>query len=295
MSDSPESIRHLDLELSDVTLHVARAGDPSGRPIVLIHGWPETSYAWRKMVPLLGDEFDLVMPDTRGMGGSSIPDSGYDKVTVAGDIVEMIERIELDRPLIVGHDWGGTIAFFVAAALQERASGLVVLDTTVPQPPGVGMSMNQGGKRWHHAFNRSALSDLLVPGREREFYGWFYTEFARHPEAIDETAFGVYMEAFADPRRSHAGFEMYRAIPQDELAAERVRAAGPLRMPVLGYGGAESWGRADEVVQSLRQFAGDVAGGSVPDSGHWIPEEQPAFLADRIRAFAHRLDAPVAS
>jgi pimeloyl-ACP methyl ester carboxylesterase len=277
-------IGHQSLRLARVALHVASTG--SGVPVVLLHGWPQTWHEWRKVIPLLAGRYRLIVPDLPGLGDSSRPESGYDKKTIAADLREMCERLELGRFHLVGHDWGGPTAFALACALPEAVRSLSILDVTIP---GIGPDISQGGRRWHHAFHMTPdLPELLVQGREREYLSWFYREFSWQRDAIGEADVDEYVRCYSRPGALRAGFEYYRNIPKDSADNRAILEAGfRLPMPVLAIGGArtEARGRGREPLQSLRAIADDVQGGTLPDCGHFIPEEQPALLAARLLEF----------
>ena len=277
-------IAHQTLRLARVALHVAGAG--SGVPLVLLHGWPQTWHAWRKLVPLLAARYRLVIPDLPGLGDSSMPADGYDKKTIAADLREMCERLELGRFHLVGHDWGGPTAFALACAMPEAVRSLAVLDVTLP---GIGPDISQGGRRWHHAFHMTPeLPEILVQGREREYLGWFYREFSWQRGAIGEADVDEYVRCYSRPGALRAGFEYYRSIPTDSTDNRAILESGyRLPMPVLALGGArtEARGRAGEPLESLRAIATNVRGGVVSDCGHFIPEEQPEMLAARLLEF----------
>ena len=163
-------IEHQTLRLRRLSMHVASVG--SGTPVVLLHGWPQTWHEWRKLMPLLAGHYRLIAPDLPGLGDSSKPADGYDKKTLAQDLVEMCEQLQLGRFHLVGHDWGGPTAFALACAAAASVRTLTILDVTIP---GIGPDISQGGKRWHHAFHMTPdLPEALVIGREREYLSWFY-------------------------------------------------------------------------------------------------------------------------
>jgi pimeloyl-ACP methyl ester carboxylesterase len=277
-------IKHETLRLSRLSMHVASMG--TGTPVLLLHGWPQTWHEWRKLMPLLADDFRLVAPDLPGLGDSSAPADGYDKKTIALDLLEMCEQLQLERFHLVGHDWGGPTAFALACAAPSRVRTLSILDVTIP---GIGPDISQGGKRWHHAFHMTPdLPEALVQGRERIYLSWFYESFCWQRGAISAADVDEYVRCYGKLGGLRAGFGYYRNIPQDQ-ADNRARfdAGFRLPMPVLALGGArtEARGRAEEPLESLRLTAADVRGASVPDCGHFIPEEQPALLADHLRRF----------
>jgi pimeloyl-ACP methyl ester carboxylesterase len=285
---SAPDLEHHTLDCGAVVLHVVTAGPADAPPVVLLHGWPQTWQAWHALVPLLGG-FRLVMPDLRGLGASGITDGGYDKTTVAGDVVTLVRDVlALDDVVLVGHDWGGVVAFHAAWQLESRVRGLAIVDVTIPNDLGAGVDINQGGGRWHHAFHRTTLAEELVVGREDAYYRWFYDTLAARPGRLDPRVVDSYVDAYRGLARTRAGFEYYRAMDADVAAAREVGAGG-LTVPVLALGGDSSWGRGSEPAEVLRFFAADVTEGVVADCGHFVPEEQPAELARYLRAFLARL------
>ena len=280
-------VEHQTLRLGRVALHVVTAG--SGVPVVLLHGWPQTWHEWRKVMPLLAERYRLIVPDLPGLGDSSTPADGYDKKTLAGDLSEMCERLQVGRFHLVGHDWGGPTAFALACLQPASVRTLTILDVTIP---GIGPDISQGGRRWHHAFHMTPdLPETLVQGREREYLSWFYREFCWQRGVIEEADIDEYVRCYSAPGALRAGFAYYRNIPRDQADNRALLESGfRLPMPVLALGGArtEARGRAMEPLESLREIASNVRGFEIPECGHFIPEEQPALLADHLLRFFAR-------
>jgi len=276
-------LEHHSADLTAMRIHYVTAG--TGEPVVLLHGWPQTWFEWRDIIELLGDRYFLVAPDLRGLGDSSRPVSGYDTATVSGDIRELIALMpDIERVHLVGHDWGGPVAFALAAKNPEIIQTLSIIDVAIPGDGSANIS--QGGKRWHHAFHQTPeLPEALIAGREATYLGWFYRNYGYRSDAISETAIAEYLRTYTQADALRAGFEYYRNIPTDVAQNEALLREGKLSMPVLGLGGAESWGRREEVLESCRRIASDVRGGVIADAGHWIPEEQPEALARELDAF----------
>jgi pimeloyl-ACP methyl ester carboxylesterase len=279
-------VEHQTLRLTRVALHVVTAG--SGIPVVLLHGWPQTWHEWRKLIPVLAERYRVVAPDLPGLGESSRPPA-YDKKSIASHLREMCEQLQLGSFHLVGHDWGGPCAFALAAAIPQSVRTLSILDVTIP---GIGPDISQGGRRWHHAFHMTPeLPEVLVAGREREYLGWFYREFCWQRGAIAQADIDEYLRCYTQPGAMRAGFEYYRALAQDKADNQALHDSGlRLPMPVLALGGAkaEARGRGEEPLESLRAIASNVAGGAIPECGHFIPEEQPALLAERLLDFFAR-------
>jgi pimeloyl-ACP methyl ester carboxylesterase len=284
-------IEHHYARLTEVVMHYVTAG--SGFPIVLLHGWPETWWEWRHLIPHLTGDYRVIAPDLRGLGDSSRPVRGYDKKTVAGDVAELLtEHLGVKSFHLVGHDWGGPTAFALAAAHPEAVQSLTIIDVTLP---GIGPDISQGGRRWHHAFHMTPdLPEALVTGRERAYLAWFYREFCYRPNAITDADLDEYLRTYTQPGALRAGFAYYRNLPRDKADNRALLDSGfRLRMPVLAIGGArtEARGRAQEPAESLKAIAGNVTGRVVAESGHFVPEEQPDELARQLDEFLSRLPA----
>ena len=284
MAQQPIShpLSHHHAKLDGVTLHYVVSG--RGPAVVLLHGWPQTWYEWRHIIPALAERYTVIAPDLRGHGDSSRPETGYDKKTVANDVWQLVNgKLGHERFFVVGHDWGGPTAYALAAAHPEAVTRLAILDVVIP---GDGGDFSQGGRRWHHQFHLTPdLPEALTEGRERLYLSWFYRTFGHRPDAISEADIDEYQRTYTQPGAMRAGFAYYRALPQDaadnRANAERLK----LPMPVLALGGAGGRGRGREPEDSLRRLALNVQGEVVAECGHWIPEEQPRYLAERLLRF----------
>jgi pimeloyl-ACP methyl ester carboxylesterase len=274
-------LAHHFARLPAVTTHYVTAGE--GEAVVLLHGWPQTWYEWRKVMPALAAHYRVIAPDLRGLGDTSRPLDGYDKQTVAADIFALADHLGIERFHLVGHDWGGPVAFALAAAHPEAVRTLAILDVTIP---GLGPDITQGGRRWHHPFHMTPdLPEALVGGREAIYLGWFYRAFSWVPDAITAADVAEFLRTYRQPGALRAGFAYYRAMPADAAANQALRESGfRLKMPVLALGGArtEARGRAEEPERSLREIADALEGGVIPECGHFMPEEQPELLAARL-------------
>ncbi|MEH3143857.1 MAG: alpha/beta fold hydrolase [Methylobacterium frigidaeris] len=271
-------------DLDGVTLHYREAG--AGEDVVvLVHGIPQTSHEWRHVVPRLAERYRVIAPDLRGLGDSSRPAAGYDKKTLAEDVWGLVRgHLGIERFFLAGHDWGGPVAFALAAHHPEAVRRLAILDVVIP---GDGADFSQGGRRWHHAFFRTLdLPEALCHGREQLVVGWLFDHYGHRPNAIPAEDQREYFRTYTTFGAFRAMLAFYRALPVDAEDNRAILARdGKLRMPVLALGGSESFGRGVECIESLRRVAEDVRGGVVPDCGHWIPEEHPELLCDELLRF----------
>lgn len=274
-------------DIGDVTIHYLTAG--SGDPVVLLHGIPQTSHEWRHVIPRLAERYAIIAPDLRGLGDSSRPATGYDKKTVAADIWGLVhDHLGIDRFFLAGHDWGGPVAFALAAQHRQAVRRLAILDVAIP---GAG-DFSQGGRRWHHAFFRTPdLPEALSFGREELLLDWFFENYGYRPDCIPEADRREYYRTYKKLGALRAMFEYYRALPVDAADNQAMIARdGKLTVPVLALGGDKSFGRGMETLQSVQMFAEDVRGGLIPNSGHWVAEEAPDFIADALLAFFGEAD-----
>lgn len=276
-----ESFRHGHADLGDVRLHYVTAGE--GPAVVLLHGWPQTWYMWREIIPGLAARYRVIAPDLRGLGDSSRPAGGYDKKTLADDVWRLVlDVLGEQRLFVVGHDWGGPTAFALAAQHRDAVRRMAIFDVPVPGD-GTPVMFNN---RWHHGLHREIdFPEELTAGREDIYLGFFYRTWGARPDAISEEAQREYVRAYRQPGAMRAGFNLYRATPQDIADNEAFLAQGKLPMPVLCYGGAKGRGRGMAAMQSWQRVATDVRGGIAENCGHWIPEERPDWALAQLLAF----------
>lgn len=281
-ADAP-AIRHGHADLGDVRLHYATAGE--GPAVVLLHGWPQTWRMWLGVIPgLAAAGYRVVAPDLRGLGDSSRPEGGYDKKTLAEDVWRLAhEVLGEERLFVAGHDWGGPVAFALAAQHRDAVRRMAIFDVPVPGDGTPVMFSN----RWHHGLHwEKDLPEELTAGREEVYLRFFYRTFGARPDAVPEEAQREYLRAYRQPGAMRAGFALYRATPQDVADNEAFLAGGgKLRMPVLCYGGPLGRGRGSAAIESWRRVAEDVRGGVVEGCGHWIPEERPDWTLEQLLAF----------
>jgi pimeloyl-ACP methyl ester carboxylesterase len=274
---------HHTADLGEVCLHYVAAG--VGPPVVLLHGWPQTWFMWRGVIPRLAAQHRVIAVDLRGLGDSSRPASGYDAKTVAGDVWRLMhEHLGHDAFFVGAHDWGGPVAFALAAQHREAVKAMAIFDVPVP---GDGAPL-AAIARWHFGFHGEPdLPEALTAGREALYLGHFYRKGGARPDAISAEAQEEYVRAYSQPGAMRAGFEYYRALPQNVEDNQRfVAEGGKLAMPILVYGGgAPGVGRGLAALESWRRVALNATGGVAEGCGHWIPEEAPDWTAEQMLEF----------
>jgi len=260
------------------SIHLVIGG--SGSPVVLIHGYPETWYEWRKTMPLLARSHRVIAVDMPGFGESSVPRSGYDKKTLAARIHDAIKTIGISKASLVGHDWGAPVAFAYAAQFRNDVDKLVLVESG-PYGPW----MKTTSRYWFFDFFRiPGYAEKVLRGREKEFLSYFYHDdhFHRVPGAFDDDTVERYTAAYARPHRMEASYELYRAIDQD-VKDNTEFAKDPLTIPVLAVG-AEA-GAGASVAELARNAASHVNAIVFKDTGHFIPEERPVEFVQAIETF----------
>jgi len=271
------------VDTGDLRQHVVTGGD--GPPLLLVHGWPQTWYAWRLVMPALARHFQVIASDQRGCGLSGKPEEGYDTGTLAADLVALMDALGHRRFAVAGHDTGMWIGYALAADHPDRVARLAVAETPLPgvsPSPPLFASAHLNNALWHFAFNRlAAVNDELVTGREEIYFGWQFATKAARP--LPDYAVRYYVDTLAaDPEALHASFAIYRALDAT-IAQNQQRKTRWLTMPVLGIGGAKSLG--DQVAATMKLAADDVQTLVIPGCGHHPPEEAPEETLAALTAF----------
>ena len=272
------------VDVGDVRLHAVVGG--SGSPLLLVHGWPQTWYAWRMVMPILARDFEVVAVDQRGIGLSDKPTEGYDTATLAADLVALMQALGHERFALYGTDVGMPIAYAVAADHPERVDRLIVSEAPLPgisPSPPLFLPPQLNPRLWHLAFNQlPKINEQLVTGREDIFFGAEFDASAGSKKLPDD-AVAYYIDTLSDDSEALRGsFEFYRAIPESSTQNEQ-RKGRRLTMPVLAIGGEESSGAG--VAETMKLVADDVQGVVLSGSGHWVAEQAPEQLLAALTGF----------
>lgn len=282
----PRGFQSRDAEVGPVRIHYVIGGQ--GPAVLLIHGWPETWYEWRGTMKRLARSHTVIAADMRGFGESSLSPSGYDKKTLAQDLYGLMQQLGHPHAIVVGHDWGGPVAYAYAAQHPDAVTKLVLIEGA---PFGPWMKSIEPFWFFHFFRVPGGYAEKLIEGRVPQFLSYFY----RSPEfhvvpAFDDQVIATYTAAYARPGRMVPGYALYRAIDQD--VRDNVRfAKEKLSIPVLAIGARRGAGEATD--DGARAVATNVTPILFEDTGHFIPEERPAALAKIIEDFAQ--GRPIAS
>jgi pimeloyl-ACP methyl ester carboxylesterase len=276
-------------EVDGVRLHYVVGG--KGAPLVLLPGWPETWWTFHKIMPALAEQHTVIAVDLRGMGSSSRPADGYDKKTMARDIYALVQSLGYDKASIAGHDIGSAVAFAYAENYPQATDKLVMMELPHPDdslmsfpllPAQGAFSDKLGTARpylWWFAFNQvQGLPEKLLAGRIRVEQDWLFNYFLVDASAVDSRDRAVYEQAYNTADAIRASNAWYQAFPQDVIDN---KGYGTLQMPVLALGGP-AYGWMKKVVA---QKAANLTALKVENSGHFVQEEQPEFVAKAMNDF----------
>ncbi len=275
----PIDFQTADIQANGITVHVRHGG--SGAPVLLVHGYGETGDMWAPMAADLARDHAVVIPDLRGLGLSAKPAGGFEKKTQAGDLSGVLDALNIERVDLVTHDIGNMVGFAFAVQYPHRVRRFMPIDAPIP---GVGPwdEIVKNPLLWHFRFGGPDM-ERLVAGRERIYLDRFWNEFSANPGRFTEEAREHYAKLYALPGAMHSGFMQFAAFDQDAIDNRAFLAKGKLSMPVLAVGGEKSFGTA--MADIMRHAANDVRAGVIPDSGHWIMEENPAATVAMTREF----------
>jgi pimeloyl-ACP methyl ester carboxylesterase len=266
-------------QIDGVKIHYLTAGH--GSPVLLLHGYAETSRMWRGAVPSLAKRFTVIAPDLPGIGDSEIPANGLDMKTAAIRMHALVVSLGGGKARVVGHDIGLMVAYAYAAQFPNDVEKLVLMDAFLP---GVGNweAVYNDPKIWHFRFNGDT-PEQLVRGRERIYFEHFWNDFAADKtHSIPEAERQAYAAAYARPGRMKAGWAYFVSFQQAAKDfAELVKTKLP--MPVLVIGGDKTFG--EFLGQQAKLVASNVTVVVIKNSGHWVMEEQTKATTEALAQF----------
>ena len=257
----------------------------SGPAVLLLHGFGDTGDMWAPLAAELSKDHEVIVPDLRGMGQSDHPDVGYTKKNQAADIAGVMDALKVSSAALVTHDIGDMVGYALAALYPGRISRWVVIDAPLP---GIGNwdTIVRSPLLWHFNF-RGPDVERLVQGRERIYLDRFWNELSADPKKIDEQTREHYAALYARPHAMHDAFEQFGAFSQDAKDNQALLAQlGKLKMPILALGAEKSFGDGEAV--ELRFVGSNITGGIIPNSGHWIMEENPQATIKLVSEFLRK-------
>jgi pimeloyl-ACP methyl ester carboxylesterase len=273
-----EGATHRTVAARGLEFHVAEAG--AGEPVVLLHGWPQHWWAWRRVVPLLAPHGRLLAPDLRGFGWSQAPPDGYDKQTMAEDLLAILDALGCERVRLLAHDWGAWIGFLACLAAPERFAGFVALSC----PPPMGRpSTRQMLQVWRFAYQlvlaAPAVGEELIANEG--FMARLLRASAARPDVWSDDELRAFTGVLAEPERARASVALYRTFLLHEAGRTR---GGRLRVPTRLMTGEKDHAISPVLVEGAEREADDLTVEIVPGCGHFLPEEAPQVVAKRALA-----------
>ena len=263
-----------------VTLHTLVAGPEDGPLLLLLHGFPEFWYGWRSQVPALAERFRVVAPDLRGYNLSDKPPAGYDFASLARDVAELIQALGEERAHLVGHDWGGVIAWGAATYFPERVERLAILNA--PHPGAYFRELRRNPrqvlKSWYVGLVQvPGLAEAILGARHGAFVARMFRRSTVDPSAFSDADLAAYRRAATRPGALPAMLAYYRALRRS-LPREREVAARRVMAPTLVVWGMRDVALVTELTEGLEHWAPNVRVERIPDAGHWAQHEQPDLV-----------------
>jgi pimeloyl-ACP methyl ester carboxylesterase len=281
-SSQGENYQSQAANVNGVKIHYLKTGTGK-KPLVLIHGFGDTSRMWIPLFDEFGKDYTIIAPDMRGLGDSSRPATGYDKKTVANDIRELVKSLGYEKIDLVGHDIGLMVAYAYAAQYPNEVEKLALLEAPIPGIGDIWEEIYTTPALWHFHFVNSPIALELVKGRERIFLEHFWETLSPHPETFSEADRQIYAKSYAQEGAMRAAFELFKAFNNKDAEDNRKFAANKLPMPVLTIEGDKSMGGALEIQANL--VSDNVTSIKLADTGHWLMEQRPGETKATLKKF----------
>lgn len=288
-STSVPGITHHTAQVDGAELHYVSAGT-EGSPVLLVHGFPETWWAFHRLIPLLAERHRVFAVDLRGFGDSSIAEVGHDSSAAAADLHGLIERLDVGPVHLTGQDISGATVFRLATAHPEVVRSLTAVEMGLP---GFGLEalgdVTRGGT-WHiGVLAAPGIPELLLAGREREFLGWAFSAMTAVEGAITAADVDELVRVYSRPGGWTGAAGLYRSMLAEGDEIRALAKASPLTMPVLAVGA----GGGPFTARTMRHVtAGEVRDLLLDGVGHYAALEAPAPLAAALLDFLDTIDTP---
>lgn len=279
-----------------IRIHTVMGG--KGPPLLLISGWPQTWYSYRALMPILAKDFKVIAVDIRGFGLTEKPDAGYDPVTVATDMLELMTVLGHERFAVVGHDLGMWLGYFMSAEAPDRVERFCACEANIP---GLNPSFPAVGPKrlndfmWHYAFNRATgINEQMIEGRERTYFLHQFYSKSSSAQAIPEYAINHYIElATQSPIALRGTFKYYEAFPSVVEYCEAQKLKPKLKLPVLAIAGSEA---CNEITYNdMAVVAENIESVMVEGCGHFMMEEDPEAMLEALLPFLEPYKGTAAS
>ncbi|CAM3433129.1 Hydrolase, alpha/beta domain protein [Bordetella sputigena] len=282
-----DGVEHRFQTIDGIRMHYVQAGGRDKETVVLVAGYPQSWYAWRKIIPALMDRYHVIAPDLPGQGDSDRPLEGYDTRTLAERLHGLLASLDLRRYYLAAHDVGAWVAYPYAMLFGDEVQRLALFDAGIPGitlPDALPTSPDRAWRTWHFAFHAVPdLPELLISGKEDIYLDWFLRRKAASPQSFTEADMAEYRRVFTKEGGLRAGMAYYRAAQLSARQNRELNSKGRLRMPVLAVSADQ--GSIPDMAGPLRAYADNLHGAVIAHCGHFIPEEQPAAAAAALLDF----------
>ncbi|OXM74180.1 alpha/beta hydrolase [Amycolatopsis thermalba] len=270
--------------VNGIRMHYRRAGE--GPPVVLLHGWPQTSYCWHRIFGALAQDHTVIAPDLRGYGLTDKPRTGFDKRTMAADVSALLHELGFTSASVVGHDRGGRVAHRWALDRPDEVERLAVLDIIPTREMWRRLDAGVARGYWHWLFHLQPDLPELLAGKDIPAYlGYFFERWTYQRQGLAPDAVAEYVRAFSAPGALRAGFDDYRASFPDDAEHDDADAGRKLTMPVLALWGQTGLLGTLPTLDIWRDYAENVTGEGLPECGHFLAEEQPEAVLAHLKRF----------
>ncbi|WP_226570890.1 alpha/beta fold hydrolase [Mangrovibacter yixingensis] len=278
---------HHFVTVDGMRLHYVSGGNPQGEPLLLLAGFPQSWYAWHKVMAQLADRYRIIAPDLPGQGDSDKPQFGYDTQSLAEKIHGLMQQLAMEHYYLAAHDVGAWVAWPYAMRYSQQVTRLALLDAGIPGitlPDSLPATPDKAWKTWHFAFHLLPdLPEALITGREEVYLTWFLRRKTASPMVFSDTDIAEYTRLLQQNGALRAGLAPYREITASARQNRTLREQGKLQVPLLAISADQ--GSITDMATPLREFADDVTGITIANSGHFIPDEQPDALSEALAAF----------
>jgi len=277
MLTTTETWQHRDIITNGIRMHYVTQG--TGPLVVLLHGFPEFWYSWRHQIPFLAEHgYTVVAPDLRGYNDTDKPRTGYSVSTLLRDIVGLIKGLGQEKAIIVGHDWGGALAWTFAQRYPQMTERLVVLNA--PHPRAFMRELRtakQLRKSWYiFSFQIPWLPEFILGRGHAAMIGKMLYASAVQKSAFPQDVLAHYRDAMSKPGALRAAINYYRATFRKSLGVGGVsKAATTISAPTLLIWGDQDIALGIELTRGLELWVPNLQIRHLPDSGHWVQQEKP--------------------
>jgi pimeloyl-ACP methyl ester carboxylesterase len=284
-----DGVEHRYVDLGDgVTIHVAEAGPADGPAVMLVHGFPQNWWEWRELIgPLAGDGYRVLCPDLRGAGWSSAPPSSYTKIELGDDLAAVLDRLGVEKVKLVAHDWGGPAAFIMMLRHPAKVTGFFGLNTSAPfVQRDLGMVRHMWRFFYQIPISLPVIGPRVISNPNSRFLRWLGSWVGGGFTLSDEDV-ALYTDCMRQPGHAEAGSRWYRSFQTKEILSWMRGEYNNARVdvPVRWLSGTLDPVITPDLLRGYADRISDFEVELIDGVGHWIVDQRPQLVLDRLRAF----------